>query len=190
MVGHDIGVWTGYAMASDQPGRIDRLALGEAIVPGLSPSPPLIPDEGWFSDLMWHFNFNRTQGINELLVAGREAIYFGHQFATKAGHPQAIPELVQDYYVGLLRDPEALRCSFEFYRAIGETISQNRERAKTKLTLPIFAFTGALSAGEMVQYELRSVAQNVTSLIIPECGHFPAEEKPEQLLAGLLAFLS
>ncbi len=39
MVGHDIGMWTGYAMAADQPARLVRIVLGEAITPGLSDSP-------------------------------------------------------------------------------------------------------------------------------------------------------
>ncbi|WP_374496828.1 alpha/beta hydrolase [Vogesella indigofera] len=189
MVGHDVGMWTGYAMAADKPGRIDRLVLGEALIPGLSPSPPLISDERWLSDLLWHFNFNRALEINELLVAGREEIYFGHQFQTKAGHPEAIPDYARSYYASLLKDPDALRCSFEYYRALDTSISQNRGRAATPLTLPILAFAGALCSGDMVERELRTVATNVQSLIISDCGHYPAEEKPGELLAALLAFL-
>jgi len=189
MVGHDIGMWTGYAMAADQPGRIDRLVLGEALIPGLSPSPPLITDDRWLSDILWHFNFNRALEVNELLVAGREYIYFGHQFQTKAGHPEAIPDYARNYYASLLKDPEALRCSFEYYRALDASIPQNRERAATRLTLPILAFAGALCSGDMVERELRTVATNVQSLIIPDCGHYPAEEKPRELLAALQAFL-
>ena len=189
MVGHDIGMWTGYAMAADQPGRIDRLVLGEALVPGLSPSPPLISDDRWLSDILWHFNFNRALEINELLVAGREDIYFGYQFKTKAGHPEAMPDYARSYYAALLKDPEALRCSFEYYRALDASIPQNRERSASRLTLPILAFAGALCSGDMVERELRTVATNVQSLIIPDCGHYPAEEKPRELLAALQAFL-
>jgi len=189
MVGHDIGMWTGYAMAADQPGRIDRLVLGEALIPGLSPSPPLISDDRWLSDLLWHFNFNRALEINELLVSGRESMYFDYQFKTKGGHPEAIPEYARNYYASLLKDPEALRCSFEYYRALDTTIPQNRERAAKRLSLPILAFAGALCSGDMVERELRTVASNVQSLIIPDCGHYPAEEKPLELLAALQAFL-
>ena len=42
MVGYDIGMWVGFVMAADCPERITRVALGEAIIPGLSPSPPLL----------------------------------------------------------------------------------------------------------------------------------------------------
>lgn len=37
MVGHGLGMWTGYALAADHPGRLVRLALAEAAVPGLPP---------------------------------------------------------------------------------------------------------------------------------------------------------
>ena len=189
MVGHDIGMWTGYAMCADQPDRIERIALGEAIIPGLSPSPPLISDDRWLSDLLWHFNFNRATGINEALVAGREYLYFNHQFETKAGHPDAMPASARAYYVGLLEDPVSLRASFDFYRAIDVSIPQNRDRARTPLTLPVLAYSGALCCGDLVERELRSVALDVQSVIIPDCGHYPAEEKPAELLSALLPFL-
>jgi hypothetical protein len=40
----------------------------------------------------------------------------------------------------------------------------------------------------MVEHEWRTLATDVESLIIPECGHFPAEEMPEVLLVALLEF--
>jgi pimeloyl-ACP methyl ester carboxylesterase len=41
MAGHDTGMWIGYALAADHPGRVDRLAVAETPLPGVSPSPPL-----------------------------------------------------------------------------------------------------------------------------------------------------
>ncbi len=124
-------------------------------------------------------------------MAGREEIYFGHQFATKAASPEALPASVREFYIAQLkRDPEALRASFDFYRAIDQTIPQNRERKKTKLTLPVLAYAGELACGEMVEREVRSVATDVESVIISGSGHFPAEERPEPLLAAIQAFLT
>ena len=191
MVGHDIGMWTGYAMAADRPERIARIALGEAIIPGLSASPPLISDDRRTSDFLWHFNFNRALGVNEALVRGREAIYFGYQFATKAGSPEALPAAARDFYIEQLRrDPKALRASFEYYRAIDASIPQYRRRMARRIALPVLAFSGALACGDMVEQELRSVADDVQSVIIPDSGHYPAEEQPEALLAALQVFLA
>src|SRR5215469_1713077 len=41
VAGHDTGMWIGYALAADHPGRVARLAVAEAAMPGVSPSPPL-----------------------------------------------------------------------------------------------------------------------------------------------------
>ena len=49
------------------------------------------------SDFLWHFNFNRALQVNEQLVAGREEIYFGHQFATTAGSPEAVPAYAHEF---------------------------------------------------------------------------------------------
>ena len=188
MAGHDIGMWTGFAMAHDQPGRIERIALGEALIPGISASPPLLPDDRWLSDFLWHFNFNRALGVNEVLVQGREEIYFGHQFATKSGSPEAIAKHARDFYIEQLRNPDALRASFDYYRAIDASIPQNRERMQRRLTLPVLAFSGELACGGSVEPELRSVCDDVVSIIIPGSGHYPAEERPAALIAALQGF--
>jgi len=189
-VGHDLAVIVGYAMASMHPERILKLVVGEAIIPGASPSPPLIADERGLSDFLWHFNFNRALEVNERLVEGKEAIYFGYQFESKSGTPDAIPKYARDFYIELLRrKPGTLKASFEYYRSIDETIPQIREMIATKLTMPVFTFAGALASGPLVEHEWRNLAENVQSAIIADSGHFPAEEKPEELLRLLLDFL-
>ncbi|UXT85179.1 alpha/beta fold hydrolase [Agrobacterium tumefaciens] len=190
MVGHDVGLWIGYVMAADRPDRIERIALGEAIVPGLSPSPPLLSDDRWVSDFLWHFNFNRALGVNERLVEGREDIYFGYQFDTKSGSVENYPAYGKEFYIETLRRvPGALKASFDYYRAIDQSIPQYRRRKETMIDIPVLAFSGALACGPMVENELRTVANNVESVIIPACGHYPAEEQPKALLDALLKFL-
>jgi pimeloyl-ACP methyl ester carboxylesterase len=190
MICHDVGGWTGYAMVADERNRIDRIVIGEAGIPGLLPSSPIVVASRRISDLLWHFNFNRVRGVNEALVKGREEIYFGHQLRSKAASPDSIPEEARNYYVDLLkRDDGSLAASFEFYRALDEIIPQNAERMKTPLDLPILTFAGELFAGDYVEREMRSVASNVRSVIVPGCGHFVQEEAPDQLLAAVLPFL-
>ncbi|GAA1245181.1 alpha/beta hydrolase [Kitasatospora nipponensis] len=190
MVGHDIGMWTGYALAADHPDRLDRLAVAEAAIPGLTPSPPLFGDQG-ANDRLWHFGFNRLGGLNEQLVQGREHLFFAHQFASKAASPTALPAHAVDLYVETLAaDPEALRSSFEFYRALDVTIEQNRRRAERRLTLPVLAIAGARGVGGLVGDTMRLAADTVESLVLPDCGHYPAEEAPEAMLAALTPFLA
>ncbi|EME00458.1 MULTISPECIES: alpha/beta hydrolase [Pseudomonadota] len=189
LAGHDIGVMVGYAMAALQPQRLTRLALGEGTIPGASPSPELIPDNRILSDFLWHFNFNRALEVNERLVQGREDVYFNYQFASKAGSPDGVPKYARDFYIELLRRvPGTLTSSFNYYRAIDQTIPQVRVHMANKVQVPVLAFAGALACGPMVENEQRNLASDVQATIIPDCGHFPAEEQPEALLAILLDF--
>jgi pimeloyl-ACP methyl ester carboxylesterase len=188
MVGHDVGMWTAYALAADHPGRIERLAVAEAAIPGLSPSPPLFAS-GQANARLWHFGFNRLGELNEELVRGREHLYFGGQFESKAA--RRLPADVVRYYVDALAgDPAALHASFAFYRALDVTIAQNERRGKQPLTLPVLAIAGEANSGDLVADTMRRGATDVQSVIIPGCGHYPAEEAPEAMLDALTRFLA
>jgi pimeloyl-ACP methyl ester carboxylesterase len=188
MAGHDTGMWIGYALAADYPDRLDRLAVAETPLPGVSPSPPLLGN-GHLNDRLWHFAFNRLAEVNDQLVIGREAIYFGWQFASKAAKP--LPDYAVRHYVDTLAaDPDTLHASFAIYRALDTTIAQNQQRATRRLTLPVLAIGGAQSLGESVGSTMKLVADDVQSLAIPGCGHHPAEETPEELLSALTTFLA
>jgi pimeloyl-ACP methyl ester carboxylesterase len=189
MVGFDTGMPIGYALAADHPERLDRLVVGEAIITGVTPSPPLLVP-GPANTRLWHIAFNRLDGsVNEALVQGREAIYFGAEYAQSAGTP--LPETVVKYYVDRLASSrDALRGSFASYRAIDVSIAQNEKRKQRKLTLPVLAIGGGKALGEGVANTMRLVADNVESTIIPTSGHWVAEEAPDQLLEALKPFLA
>jgi pimeloyl-ACP methyl ester carboxylesterase len=190
LIGHDMGMWTGYALAADAPARVARAALGEAIIPGIAPSPLLIDPNTKANDRLWHFAFNRVRGINEDLVRGREEIYFGYQFRSKAATPIALEQPAIDLYVEMIRrDPAALSAAFEGYRGIDLLIEQTLRRKQTKLTVPVLAFAGELACGRHVEQEMNAVANDVVSVVISGCGHFVPEEAPDALLAALGPFL-
>jgi pimeloyl-ACP methyl ester carboxylesterase len=189
LVTHDVGAWTGYALAADHPQAVERFVAMETITPGLTePGPLLLPAA--FNNLLWHFPFNRVVGINEQLVQGREDIYFGYQFASKAATPSSVPAEAVRVYIDALRRPGALRSSFEFYRAIDDIIAQNNRRKTTKLTLPVLAVGGEHAIGSGVETEMRTVAENVSGVIIPGSGHFLMDENPEQVISALAPFLA
>jgi pimeloyl-ACP methyl ester carboxylesterase len=187
VAGHDTGMWIGYALAADHPGRVGRLAVAEAAMPGVSPSPPLFGSTP-ANDRLWHFAFNRLAEVNEELVADREDIYFGFQFAKAA---RKLPGHVVRYYVdAIAADPDALRGSFAAYRALDDTIAQNERRMQRRLALPVLAIGGAEGIGEGAATTMRLAADDVRSVVIPGCGHYCLEEAPEQVLAALTEFLA
>ena len=188
MAGHDIGVWIGYALAADHPGRVARLAVAETPLPGLSPSPPLFAPAR-LNNALWHFAFNRLAEVNDQLVAGREDVYFGWQFASKAA--KKLPDYAVRHYVDTLAaSPETLHASFAIYRALDATIAQNQQRKNRRLTLPVLAIGGQYSLGEQVADTMKLGADDVQALVVPGCAHWVPEETPEETLAALTAFLA
>ena len=189
MYGTDVGMPIAYALAADHPDRLDRLVVSEAPLPGISPSPPLfLPPQ--LNERLWHLAFNQLPNVNEQLVTGREDIFFGAEFDASAGTKKLPDDVVRYYIDTLAADPDHLRGSFEFYRAIRATIAQNEHRKTRRLTLPVLAIGGAESSGEGVGNTMKLAADDVQTLVIPGCGHWVAEQAPEQLLAALTAFLA
>jgi pimeloyl-ACP methyl ester carboxylesterase len=187
VVGHDTGFAISYALAADHPDRVERVALLEIPgSPGTVPAPPLFLP-GPLNDRLWHLGFNRIEGLNEVLVTGREDAFYRWEFDAAA---KPLDDDTIDYYVRTLSNPDSLRGSFGWYRAIDTTIAQDEQRKNTPLTMPVMAIGGERSFGELVGNAVSAVAPDVQSVVIPDTGHFLAEEAPEELLAALTPFLS
>ena len=186
VAGHDTGFAISYALAADHPDRVDRVALAEIPgPPGAAPSPPLFVPAP-LNDRLWHLAFNRVENLPEQLIAGREAAFFGYEFAIQGGK---LPDEVVDYYVRILSEPDVLPGSLGFYRSLDTTLQQQQQRT-THLTMPVLAIGGAASYGDHVGEAMNLVADDVQSVVIPDTGHWVAEEAPEAMLAALTAFLA
>src|SRR5262249_16419760 len=189
---HDTGMWVGYALAADHPGRVDRLAVAETPLPGVTPSPPLFAP-AHLNNALWHFAFNRLADVNDQLVTGREDAYFASHFATKPPRPspprrRRAPPL-RHYIDPLAAAPAALHASFAIYRALNATIAQNQQRTTRRLAMPVLGIGGGHSLGEQVADTMKLAADDVQALVIPGCAHWVPEETPEETLTALTAFL-
>src|SRR5262252_4996456 len=188
LYGTDVGMPIAYALAADHPDRVDRLVVSEAPLPGISPSPPLFLPPG-LNERLWHLAFNQLPEVNEQLVTGREDIFFGAEFDASAG-TNKLPSDAVRYYIDILKDPDHLRGSFGFYRAIPTTSAQNQQRKEQRLTLPVLAIGGAESTGETVGNTMKLAADDVQAAVLTGSGHWVAEQAPEQLLTALTTFLA
>jgi pimeloyl-ACP methyl ester carboxylesterase len=188
LYGTDVGMPIAYAVAADHPDRVDRLVVSEAPLPGISPSPPLFLPPG-LNERLWHLAFNQLPTVNEQLVTGREGIFFGAEFDASAGTNKLPSDAVRYYIDTLAADPDHLRGSFGFYRAIPTSSAQNEQRKGRRLTLPVLAIGGEESTGEGAGNTMKLVADNVQTVVLTGSGHWVAEQAPEQLLAVLTEFL-
>jgi pimeloyl-ACP methyl ester carboxylesterase len=190
LYGTDTGMPIVHALAADHPDRVERLVVSEAFLPGIASALPLfVPPV--LNARLWHLMFNQLPGeVNEALVRGREEIFFGSELDASAGTKKLPPEAVRYYVDTLAYDPEALRGSFEFYRAISASAAQNEGRKDRRLTMPVLAMGGEESGGENAANAMKLVADDVQAVVLAGSGHWVAEQASEQVVEALTAFLA
>jgi pimeloyl-ACP methyl ester carboxylesterase len=184
VAGHDVGMWVGYALASDYPQAVERIALTEAVIPGLAPAPPIFvpPSDNIF---LWHFMFNQVLDLPEFLTSGREKEYLSFMF-DKWSHRR--DRVAAETYAAAYATPGGLRAGFAYYRAIPETIRQNLERAKRPLLMPVLAIGAEHATANAPIETLRPHAKDLRGDIIADCGHFAMEECPDEFNAQVIPF--
>lgn len=187
VAGHDTGFTIAYALAADFSDRIERVALAEIPGPPMPSASPPVFVPGQVNNKLWHIPFNRVDDLPEQLIAGREDIFFGYEFAIQGGELPA--ELIQ-YYISLVSNPESLRGSLAWYRAFDATLAQNEARKAQKLTMPVLAIGGETSYADHVGDAMKPLANDVQTVVIPGAGHWVAEQAPEALLEVLTKFLA
>jgi pimeloyl-ACP methyl ester carboxylesterase len=189
LYGTDTGMPIAYAVAADHQERVDRLVVSEGPLPGISPPLPLFLPPALNAKL-WHLTFNQLPAeVNEALVRGREEIFFGAEFDASAGTHKLRDDVVGYYIERVASDADALRASFEFYRAIPTIIAQNEQRKTQRLAMPVLAIGGSESGGEGVAGTMKLAADDVQGKVV-QAGHWVAEQAPEELLAALAEFLA
>jgi pimeloyl-ACP methyl ester carboxylesterase len=187
VAGHDTGFAISYALAADHPDRVERVALLEIPGPPVATASPPVFVPSFVNDRLWHIPFNRVETLPEQLITGREDVFFGYEFAIQGG---TLPADLIDYYVRVVSGPDALRGSLGFYRALDATLAQNAERAQRPLPMPVLAVGGAGSHGDHVEGAMTPLADDLRGVVIPEAGHWLAEQAPEALLEAMTEFLA
>lgn len=189
LVGHDVGAWISYAYAAAYPTEVRRLVVADAGLPGLSPEAGALVSTA-VNIKTWHFPFNTLPDLPEALIAGREGLYLRWLFENKAYRPGAVPAEDVAVYTRAYEQPGALTAGFAYYRAIFETVRQNREWAKTKFAIPVFALGGETGVGANLLKTMQGLALNVTGVVLPGCGHYIPDEQPHEFVSHVLRFLS
>ena len=189
VVGHDVGMWIGYAVAAKYPQRVSSLAVIEAVIPGVADAPTIFQPPAK-NKKIWHFMFNQLPDLPETLIEGKEREYLTWLFDNKAYRTSAIGPADLDEYVRIYSIPGAIRTGFEFYRAIPQSMEQAKQWQQQKLPMPVLAIGGSESTATGPLETMKKVADNVSGGEIAGCGHYLPEECPEELLQRLNEFMS
>jgi haloacetate dehalogenase len=190
IVGHDRGARVATRFAKDYPAMLDRLVVMDNI-------PTRIIFQRMNAQVAcghWFFIFNNVLDLPEALIAGREEIWLRYIFSTWCYNPQLFSAEEIAEYVRAYSQPGALRGAFNDYRAAAEDVTQDEEDAATLIECPTLVLWGEEFAIGGKMWDFRSVwkemARNPSFVSIPQCGHLPHEEKPQEVNQSLLHFLS
>jgi len=185
VVTHDIGNMVGFAFVEENPGRVTRLVLMDAPIPGIGPW-----DEVLKNPLLWHFRFGGPD--MERLVAGRERIYLDRFWNEFSATPAHFTEASREHYAALYARPGAMHGGFSQFAAFDQDVIDDRAfLAKNgKLPVPVLAIGGDKSFGLTMAVVARDAFTNVQGLAIPDSGHWLMEEQPAATVAAIRAFLN
>lgn len=183
VAGHDRGARCAYRLALDHPSQVRKLAVLDIIPTG----------EAWrranmdFGLGYWHWFFlAQPYPLPEkLLGANPDNYYF------RTGRERFDPEALQDY-LRCVQNPETIHAMCEDYRA-GATFDyelDEADRGVRRIECPVLVLWS--KQGELEKwYDVLSVwrdwANDVRGRSI-DCGHYLAEEAPEETYAELRAF--
>ncbi len=185
VAGHDRGARCAYRMALDHPERVLKLAVLDIIPTGEAFRRTNID----FGLGFWHWFFlAQPYDLPERLIrANPDNFYF------RGSREIFAPEALADY-LRCVHNPETIHAMCEDYRA-GATFDyalDEADRGKRRIACPVLALwslRGELEEWYDVLAVWREWADDVRGRAL-DCGHYLAEEAPEETYAELHAFLS
>lgn len=185
VAGHDRGGRVAYRLALDHPERVTRLAVLDIIPTGEA----FRRADMAFALGYWHWFFlAQPAPLPENLIGGNpEGYYFRGDRSIFA------PEALADY-LRCTSDPATIHAMCEDYRA-GATFDfplDEADRGNRRIACPVLTLWGRRGALEQwydVPAIWRDWAADVTGQAI-DCGHYLAEEAPDETYAALQTFFS
>ena len=182
VVGHDLGVGVAFQLAARHPALVRRLVLTESIVLGAPNAEIFMDTPPWW--VAWH----TVPNLPEHVVAGREGVYLDWFYTNLTFGNTGIARAARDQHVAAYTGVDALRGGFEHYRAFPKTTEQGRAASQQRLRMPVLALGGEL-VGDVLYRQMQAVADQVSGGKINGCGHVIQEERPDELIARLRAFI-
>ena len=196
LVGHDFGAQIAYSYAAANPTEVKRLVVMDMNIAGFTPASAKC---GPFPTCWWGI-FHETRDLPEALVQGKELLYLTWFFNNLAYNPSAVTPDINEF-VSHYSAPGAMRAGFEYYRAVPQDAIENQNYSKTKLTMPVLAVGGSYypalggnvtncTVSSCTLYAMKTLAQNVRGIQIPNSGHWGPEERPDFVIKMLDNFFA
>ncbi|MDQ6746712.1 MAG: alpha/beta hydrolase [Candidatus Dormibacteraeota bacterium] len=188
LVGHDWGGFVGFLMCLREPDRFERYLALNIMTPWINPRATLLNiHRSWYQAVMasgaggWIFRL-RPPFLNAAL---RRA----------AVNPAAWSAAEMDIFLDRLQDPERAHASTQVYRELllreGRSWLAGRYRDR-RLEVPTLMLFGeqdmAISPAMLEGFE--DHVDDMRLELVPGCGHFIADERPDLVVEAALRFLA
>ncbi len=189
VVGHDRGARVAHRMALDHPQRLNKAAV-------LDIAPTLAMYERAdmaFATAYYHWFFLiQPYDLPERLIGADPDYYLDKKIGKWSRTEGCFSAQALAEYKRCFNDPATIHATCEDYRAAaGIDLEHDRADLDRKLACPLLVLWGAKGVIER-SYDVlalwRERAESVSGRALP-CGHFLAEEAPQDTLAELLDFL-
>ena len=180
VVGHDLGSMLGLAYALRYRDDVVSLTTMEAPLLGTD-----YYEQRKVAKSAWHFDFHANPDIAVYLTHCRERWYITRFFDDLTYHTDAITNSDIDVYARAFEAPGAMRALCEIYRELDHDADIHRTDIAEhgRLTVPVLASgdaTQTLATNYRAMCE--EIANNVTGHLVPDAGHWIAEENPNYFI--------
>jgi pimeloyl-ACP methyl ester carboxylesterase len=181
LAGHDIGLMVAYAYAAQYPAEVKKVALMDALIPGVEPVWHQVSTTAW-----WFGFFARP--VAGSLVAGQEKEFLT-DFWPQVGYVKnPFTPVEKAEFIRAYARPGATTGSFHWFGAFPQDAKDNLLLMKHKLPMPLLAMGGEHYAAAFLAAHSRLVATNVTEAKIPGAGHWLVQENTPAVQQALLDF--
>jgi haloacetate dehalogenase len=189
VVGHDRGGRVAHRMALDHPERVIKLAVLD-----IAPTHKLYHNVSKaFATAYYHWFFLiQPAPMPETLIGNSAEFYLNSLLGLGRLKPHAITPEAFSEYLRCFRDPATIHATCEDYRAAASIdLVHDDADMDRRVTCPVLALWGEKGVMHRM-YDVVAVwrerAATVSGKALP-CGHFLAEEAPEETLTELRGFL-
>lgn len=181
IVGHDLGGMVAYAYLR----RYDnarRVVIVNTAIPGVDPWAELLANPH-----IWHFAFHAVPELPEAMITGREQAYFDYFYRALGGDHGKVTAAMRAEHAEAYRRPGALTAGLDLYRAVSDDANDNAHADHGNApTTPLLYLRGDAKGQphplEAYVHGFRKAGiERLTTAVIPDTGHFVAEEAPEAL---------
>lgn len=181
LAGHDIGLMVAYAYAAQFPGDVKKVALMDALLPGVEPVWSQVRAQAWW------FGFFAMPNSGEI-VTGKAGLFLTSFWPVVGYVKNSFTLQEKNEFIRAYSVPGATTGAFHWFAAFSQDATDNVKSMKKKLPMPLLAMGADHSAGSYLAAHSRLVATNVKEVIINGSGHWLVQEQTAQVQKGLLDF--